>query len=157
MSNKLFASILAATLSLASAASFAAPAENQARDQATPAKVQTEDGKTRYWSHPRLGLVKVDAAGRMLDGHALPQMTLRDQGRPPGIRRPAPLEPLVRRPGSLPGAAWHASQPPRSHPQLPQPAWQPDMAPVRSMCGAPQSGRTTGTRRGSIVVLTSPK
>ncbi|WP_454902684.1 hypothetical protein [Variovorax gossypii] len=66
MSNKLFASILAATLSLASAASFAAPAENQARDQATPAKVQTEDGKTRYWSHPRLGLVKVDAAGRML-------------------------------------------------------------------------------------------
>jgi hypothetical protein len=68
MSNQLFASILAAALSLASAASFAAPADNEAetRDQASPAKVQVEQGKTRYWSHPRLGMVKVDAAGRML-------------------------------------------------------------------------------------------
>ncbi len=68
MSNKLFASIFAAALSLASAASFAVPAANEAeaRDQASPAKAQVEEGKTRYWSHPRLGMVKVDAAGRML-------------------------------------------------------------------------------------------
>jgi hypothetical protein len=66
MSYKLFASILAAALSLASAASFAAPVDNEARDQASPAKAQVEERKTRYWSHPRLGMVKVDAAGRML-------------------------------------------------------------------------------------------
>ncbi|BDR09234.1 hypothetical protein CTR2_R25720 [Comamonas thiooxydans] len=66
MSNKLFASILAAALSLASAASFSAPTDNEVRDQASPAKVQAAKGKARYWSHPRLGLVKVDAAGRML-------------------------------------------------------------------------------------------
>ncbi len=66
VSNKFFASILAAALSLASAASFAAPSDNEARDQASPPKTQLNEGKTHYWSHPRLGMVKVDAAGRML-------------------------------------------------------------------------------------------
>ena len=67
MFNKLYASVLASALSLASVSSFAAPIdESAARDQATPAKTKVEEGKTRYWSHPRLGMVKVDAAGRML-------------------------------------------------------------------------------------------
>ncbi|WP_137860690.1 MULTISPECIES: hypothetical protein [Variovorax] len=70
MSNQLFASILAAALSLGSAVSFAAAPDTGAPNQATPAKAQAEGGKTHYWMHPRLGLVKVDAAGRMLSGRS---------------------------------------------------------------------------------------
>ena len=63
MSNNLFASVFAAALSLASAASFAAPTDVEVHDQAPPVKEQVGEGKTRYWNHPRLGMVKVDAAG----------------------------------------------------------------------------------------------
>lgn len=66
MANKLFASLLATALSLGSATPYAAPTGHEARDQVSPAKVQGDEGKTRYWSHPRLGMVKVDAGGRML-------------------------------------------------------------------------------------------
>ncbi|WP_454902709.1 hypothetical protein [Variovorax gossypii] len=72
MSNQLFASILAAALSLGAAVSFAAPPavapDTGAPNQATPANA--EGGKTHYWMHPRLGLVKVDATGRMLSGRS---------------------------------------------------------------------------------------
>ena len=68
MSNNLFASVFAVALSLASAASFATPTGVDVRDQVLPVKAQAEEGRTRYWSHPRLGMVKVDAAGRMLTG-----------------------------------------------------------------------------------------
>lgn len=64
MSNNLFTVIFATALSLASATSFATPPNLEVRDQALPANAQAEEG-TRYWSHPRLGMVKVDAAGRM--------------------------------------------------------------------------------------------
>ena len=65
MSNNLFTAIFATALSLASATSFATPPNLEVRDQALPANAQAEEGRTRYWSHPRLGMVKVDAAGRM--------------------------------------------------------------------------------------------
>ena len=78
MSNNLFASVFAAALSLASAASFAAPTDVEVHDQAPPVKEQVGEGKTRYWNHPRLGMVKVDAAGHMLT----PRSTTADVGRP---------------------------------------------------------------------------
>ena len=65
MSNNLFTAIFATALSLASATSFATPPNLEVRDQALRANAQAEEGRTRYWSHPRLGMVKVDAAGRM--------------------------------------------------------------------------------------------
>lgn len=78
MSNNLFASVFAVALSLASAASFATPTGVDVRDQVLPVKAQAEEGRTRYWSHPRLGMVKVDAAGHMLT----PRSTTADVGRP---------------------------------------------------------------------------
>ena len=68
MFKKIFAPAVVAALSMACAVAFAASAGNEARDQASPVKAQAEEGRTRYWSHPRLGMVKVDAAGRMLTG-----------------------------------------------------------------------------------------
>ena len=68
MSNNQFASVFAVALSLVSTASFATPTGVDVRDQAPPVKAQLEEGRTRYGSHPRLGMVKVDAAGRMLTG-----------------------------------------------------------------------------------------
>lgn len=63
MSNNLFTAIFATALSLASA-TFATP---QILKYAIRhcANAQAEEGRTRYWSHPRLGMVKADAAGRM--------------------------------------------------------------------------------------------
>ncbi len=90
MSNNLFASVFAVALSLASAASFATPTGVDVRDQVLPVKAQAEEGRTRYWSHPRLGMVKVDAASRL----AQPRLTL---GAPPFLldnHRPAHLEEL---------------------------------------------------------------
>lgn len=66
MYKKMIVSMLVAAASLASATTFAAPADNEVRVEASATRVATEDGKTRYWSHPRLGMIKVDAAGRML-------------------------------------------------------------------------------------------
>ena len=66
MYTKMIVSMLVAAASLASATTFAAPTDNEVRVEASATKVATEDGKTRYWSHPRLGMIKVDAAGRML-------------------------------------------------------------------------------------------
>ncbi|GDY38472.1 hypothetical protein ACINB_43640 [Acidovorax sp. NB1] len=77
MSNNLFASVFAVALSLASAASFATPTGVDVRDQVLPVKAQAEEGRTRYWSHPRLGMVKVDAAGRMLTGDSAKDDTAR--------------------------------------------------------------------------------
>lgn len=91
MANKLFASLLATALSLGSATPYAAPTGHEARDQVSPAKVQGDEGKTRYWSHPRLGMVKVDAGGRMLTPPQ-PRMTLHDPQPLPGILLPAHVD-----------------------------------------------------------------
>ena len=66
MSKKMIVSILVAAATLASGITFAAPGGEDVRSQVLTTRAQPEDGKTRYWSHHRLGLVKVDAAGRML-------------------------------------------------------------------------------------------
>lgn len=71
MSNNLFASVFAVALSLVSAASFATPTGVDVRDPAPPVKAQVGEGKTRYWNHPRLGMVKVDAADRMLTSDSI--------------------------------------------------------------------------------------
>ena len=68
MSTHLLASILAVILSLGSMTAMSAPASAPAGDQPTAQEVRSDSGKVRYWSHPRLGMVKVDAAGRMLTG-----------------------------------------------------------------------------------------
>lgn len=68
MFKKIFAPAVVAALSMACAVAFAASAGNEARDQASPVKMQVGEEAARYWSHPRLGMVKVDAAGRMLTG-----------------------------------------------------------------------------------------
>lgn len=68
MFKKIFAPAVVAALSMACAVAFAASAGNEARDQASPVKMQVGEETALYWSHPRLGMVKVDAAGRMLTG-----------------------------------------------------------------------------------------
>ena len=72
MFKEMIVSMLIAIASLGTAAAFAAPADTDVRGGATAAKAAPEDGKTRYWSHPRLGMVKVDAAGRMLTARSNP-------------------------------------------------------------------------------------
>ena len=78
MFKKIFAPAVVAALSMACAVAFAASAGNEARDQASPVKMQVGEETARYWSHPRLGMVKVDAAGHMLT----PRSTTADVGRP---------------------------------------------------------------------------
>ena len=68
MFKKIFAPAVVAALSMACEVAFAASAGNEARAQASPGKMQAGEETARYWSHPRLGMVKVDAAGRMLTG-----------------------------------------------------------------------------------------
>ena len=85
MFKKIFAPAVVAALSMACAVAFAASAGNEARDQASPVKMQVGEETARYWSHPRLGMVKVDAAGRMLTGDSAKDDAARSAG-PSGNR-----------------------------------------------------------------------
>ena len=64
--NKFLTPILGAVLAAASLMVAAAPSQTESQGGTTSWKQQSEQGPTHLWMHPRLGLVRVDAEGRML-------------------------------------------------------------------------------------------
>ena len=64
--NKFLTPVLGTVLAAASLIAAAAPSQTDSQGGTTPWKQQSEQGPTHLWMHPKLGLVRVDAEGRMV-------------------------------------------------------------------------------------------
>ena len=104
MFKKIFAPAVVAALSMACAVAFAASAGNEARDQASPVKMQVGEETARYtgvirgWEWSRW--TPLAACSRV----TLPRMMLRDLQLLPAIPRPAHVD-APRRGGATPVAS----------------------------------------------------
>lgn len=66
MTHKFLTSVLGAVLATVSLMAVAAAPQTDSQEGTTPWKLQSRQGPTHLWMHPRLGLVRVDAESRLL-------------------------------------------------------------------------------------------